>query len=189
MHLLLDVLPHVAEEECFALHGGTAINLFVRDMPRLSVDIDLTYLPMENRQETLEHIHEALGRIRKRVESVLLNTQVIDKSDIGKLLVSERGEEIKLEVNLVSRGSVKPSKHMMLCDKAQSTYDLSAVINVIHFGQLYGGKICAALSRQHPRDLFDVKILLENEEFSDEVRHGFLLCLLCSDKPISDMLA
>lgn len=189
VRLLLDVLPHVAKEECFALHGGTAINLFVRDMPRLSVDIDLTYLPMEGRQETLGHIHEALGRIKKRVESALPNAQVIDKSDIGKLLIRERGEEIKLEVNLVSRGSIAPPKRMILCDKAQSTYDLSAVINVIPFGQLYGGKICAALSRQHPRDLFDVKILLENEEFSDEVRHGFLLCLLCSDKPISDMLA
>ncbi len=40
--LILDVLPEVAREEHFALHGGTAINLFVRDMPRLSVDIDLT---------------------------------------------------------------------------------------------------------------------------------------------------
>lgn len=43
--LLLDVLPEVAKENCFALHGGTAINLFVRSMPRLSVDIDLTYVP------------------------------------------------------------------------------------------------------------------------------------------------
>lgn len=48
--LLLSVLPEVAKESCFALHGGTAINLFVRDMPRLSVDIDLTYLPLEDRQ-------------------------------------------------------------------------------------------------------------------------------------------
>jgi len=44
--LLLEILPEVAKEECFAMHGGTAINLFVRDMPRLSVDIDLTYLPV-----------------------------------------------------------------------------------------------------------------------------------------------
>ena len=44
VRLLLRVLPHVAEEICFALKGGTAINLFIRDMPRLSLDIDLTYL-------------------------------------------------------------------------------------------------------------------------------------------------
>jgi hypothetical protein len=40
--LLVEVLPVVAGEPCFALKGGTAINLFVRDLPRLSVDIDLT---------------------------------------------------------------------------------------------------------------------------------------------------
>jgi hypothetical protein len=48
--LLVRVLPHVATETCFALKGGTAINLFVRDLPRLSVDIDLVYLPIENRE-------------------------------------------------------------------------------------------------------------------------------------------
>ena len=47
--LMLRVIPHVAAETCFALKGGTAINLFLRDMPRLSVDIDLTYLPLEPR--------------------------------------------------------------------------------------------------------------------------------------------
>jgi predicted nucleotidyltransferase component of viral defense system len=44
VRLLLAVLPEVAKETCFAMHGGTAINLFLRDMPRLSVDIDLTYV-------------------------------------------------------------------------------------------------------------------------------------------------
>lgn len=46
--LLLDVLPLVSKGQCFALHGGTAINLFIRNMPRLSVDIDITYLPIED---------------------------------------------------------------------------------------------------------------------------------------------
>lgn len=53
MDLLLQILPIVGEESCFALKGGTAINLFIRDMPRLSVDIDLTYLPIESRVESL----------------------------------------------------------------------------------------------------------------------------------------
>ena len=47
--LLIAVMPFVAAEKDFALKGGTAINLFVRDMPRLSVDIDLTYLPVAPR--------------------------------------------------------------------------------------------------------------------------------------------
>ena len=65
--LLLDVLPEVAKEECFAMHGGTAINLFVRDMPRLSVDIDLTYVEIAERNETLAAINAALTRIKERI--------------------------------------------------------------------------------------------------------------------------
>lgn len=59
---------------------------------------------------------------------------------------------------------------------------------VISHGQLFGGKIVAALDRQHPRDLFDVKYLLEKEGFSDEIKQGFLLCLLCSDRPINEVI-
>ena len=58
--LLLQVLPYVAKEKNFALKGGTAINLFIRDMPRLSVDIDLTYLPLEARSIALANIQQAL---------------------------------------------------------------------------------------------------------------------------------
>ncbi len=56
-YLMLRLLPYVAKEKCFGLKGGTAINLFVRDMPRLSVDIDLTYLPLKSREESLKNIH------------------------------------------------------------------------------------------------------------------------------------
>src|SRR5438876_7134238 len=58
--LLVRTFPLVATETCFALKGGTAINLFVRDMPRLSVDIDLTYLPVEPRAHFLQNITLAL---------------------------------------------------------------------------------------------------------------------------------
>ena len=61
--LLLSVLPDIATEAVFALKGGTAINLFYRDMPRLSVDIDLTYLPVADRQSSLEEIDDAFNRI------------------------------------------------------------------------------------------------------------------------------
>ena len=67
VRLLIDVLPHIAKENVFALKGGTAINLFYRDMPRLSVDIDLTYLPVEDRNASLRHIDEALDRIMEGI--------------------------------------------------------------------------------------------------------------------------
>jgi len=188
VRLLLRVLPYVAEEKCFALHGGTAINLFVRNMPRLSVDIDLTYLPLEDRPTTLKNIADALERIKARIKGVLPNAQILYKPDIGKLIIRSDGEEIKLEVNLVGRGTIEAPEKRILCDKAQEMYDTSSVIQVVPLGQLYGGKICAALDRQHPRDLFDVKLLMENEGFSDDIRVGFVLCLLSSPRPFHEVL-
>jgi hypothetical protein len=69
VELLVQSIPQVAEEECFALKGGTAINLFVRDMPRLSVDIDLTYLPIADREHSLADIDAALKRIGDRIKN------------------------------------------------------------------------------------------------------------------------
>jgi len=189
VRLLLSVLPEVAKEACFALHGGTAINLFVRDMPRLSVDIDLTYVPVEDRASSLQRIDEALERTKKRIESVVAGARVQHKKDIGKLIVSANSAEIKLEVNLVGRGTIADPVKLPLCDKAQSEFDAFVAVPVVSIGQLYGGKICAALDRQHPRDLFDIKYLLTNEGFSEQVKAGFILCLLASDRPLHEMIA
>lgn len=186
--LLLDILPEVAKETCFALHGGTAINLFVRDMPRISIDVDLTYLPLENRAASLENISNALARIKTRLEKIYPKIQVQHKQDVAKLLISMQGVDIKIEVNLIGRGTLMVPEKMVLCAKAQEEYNAFCAISVVPYGQLYGGKICAALDRQHPRDLFDVKYLLQNEGFSEDVKRGFLLCLVSGDRPIHETL-
>src|SRR5215471_1064865 len=74
--LLLRILPFVAEETCFALKGGTAINLFVRDMPRLSVDIDLTYIPVKDRAASLNEIDAAMRRIEARITDGIAGARV-----------------------------------------------------------------------------------------------------------------
>lgn len=186
--LLLTVLPEVAKEKCFALHGGTAINLFVRDMPRLSVDIDLTYLPIENREASLKHIGEALERIKRSIEKVVPGVRIVPRFDTGKLQISANKVDVKLEVNLVNRGVLAGPEEMPLCEKAQTAFEAFCEIPVVPIGQLFGGKIVAALDRQHPRDLFDVKYLLEREGFTQEVKEGFLLYLLCSDRPINEVI-
>ena len=66
--LLLRIMPIVMDEECFAIHGGTAINLFVNNLTRLSVDIDLTYIPLEDRKTSLDNISSALLRIAEKVK-------------------------------------------------------------------------------------------------------------------------
>jgi predicted nucleotidyltransferase component of viral defense system len=187
VELLLDVLPMVAQESCFALHGGTAINLFVRNMPRLSVDIDLTYCVVEERSASLFLINEALERLQTKIEKVL-GLFVQHQQDKYKLTVSNQKAQIKIEVNPVGRGVISGTQKMVLCDKAQEQFDRFVELRVVSTGQLYGGKICAALDRQHPRDLFDIKYLFLNDGFTEEIKKGFLYNLLSSSSPIHELL-
>ena len=186
--LLLQVLPEVAKEPVFALHGGTAINLFVRDMPRLSVDIDLTYIPIEDRKTSFKNVIEGLDRIKTKLEKILPEATITLKGETLKLQITTVNAQIKLEVNQINRGVMDDTVTLLLCEKAQEEFDAFCAIPMVPLGQLYGGKICAALDRQHPRDLFDVKYLLENEGFTEEIKKGFLLFLLSSNRPLHEML-
>jgi predicted nucleotidyltransferase component of viral defense system len=187
--LLLGVLPEVAKENCFALHGGTAINLFARNMPRLSVDIDLTYTEIAAREPTLAAINEALARIQSRIEKLRPSIRVQHKREKCKLQIDERGVLIKIEVNIVGRGVLGNITRAELCSAAQEQYDVFCTVPMVPLGQIYGGKLCAALDRQHPRDLFDVKLLLENEGLNTEIKAGLIYGLLSGNRPTHEMLA
>lgn len=191
--LMLRVVPHVAAEKRFALKGGTAINLFVRDMPRLSVDIDLTWLPLEPRDAALENIGGALRRIANAIRRSVPGTTVHESrvrgaDHVSKLTVSTAEAAIKIEPNLVLRGTVLPSEERDLCRPAEELFELSATANTLSIADLYGGKLCAALDRQHPRDIFDVKILMENEGITDGIRRMFVVYLASHDRPMSELL-
>jgi predicted nucleotidyltransferase component of viral defense system len=186
--LLLDVLPEVAKDERFALHGGTAINLFVQNMPRISVDIDLTYKRIEDRELTLKNINEGLLDIKAAIDAIKPSARVVHQREKCKLQIEESGAQIKIEVNMVGRGIWGGTERRQLCPTAQEEFDAFCAIETVSLGQLYGGKICAALDRQQPRDLFDVKLLLGNEGFTDEIKHGFILSLVSSPRPIHEIL-
>lgn len=190
--LLLQVLPHVAKEESFALKGGTAINLFVRDMPRLSVDIDLTWLPFDSRTIALSGITDALRRVKERVEATIPNCRatLVPQSDgqEAKLNCQTQTAQIKVEVNTTIRGHLLPSRMMDVSDTVEGEFGHFVSVNVVSHAELFGGKICAALDRQHPRDLFDVHHMLENEGFTDEIRMGFMASLLSHGRPIHEMI-
>ena len=188
VRLLLAVLPEVAKETCFAMHGGTAINLFLRDMPRLSVDIDLTYVEISRRDEALWAINEGLVRIKESLEVKHPTVRVQHKANTCKLLLDREGVTVKVEVNMVGRGLLGQPERVPLCDAAQDAFDVFCDMILVPRGQLYGGKLCAALDRQHPRDLFDVKLLLDNEGLSDEIRQGLVYGLLSSNRPTHEML-
>lgn len=186
--LLISVIPEIALDPRFALHGGTAINLFHRDMPRLSVDVDLTYIPIEDRETSFTNISVALTNIKSTIEKRLQGSRVEHKVELHKLLVSHNDAIIKIEVSQIVRGTLGVVTEKMLCKKAQEKFDTFCSINIVPNGQLYGGKICAAMDRQHPRDIFDVKHLMQREGFTKEIKEGFLFRLLSSDRSIQDVL-
>jgi predicted nucleotidyltransferase component of viral defense system len=186
--LLISVIPEIALDPRFALHGGTAINFFHRDMPRLSVDVDLTYIPIEDRETSFANISVALTNIKSTIEKRLQGSRVEHKVELHKLLVSHNDAIIKIEVSQIVRGTLGAVTEKMLCKKAQEKFDTFCSINIVPNGQLYGGKVCAAMDRQHPRDIFDVKHLMQREGFTKEIKEGFLFRLLSSDRSIQDVL-
>lgn len=187
VELLLRLMPIVMEEGVFAVHGGTAINLFLKDLPRYSVDIDLTYIPLSDRTESLADINLHLQSICEKAKKAFKGMHIVPNYSTCKLLCEYRGKQVKVEVNQTKRGLVGGGAvTISLSEKAQDEFGLYCEANIVPLTQLYGGKIAAALSRQHPRDLFDVKFM----DFPlTECREGLIFCLLGSDRPIHESFA
>ena len=181
VELLLRLIPIVMEEDVFAIHGGTAINLFLKDLPRYSVDIDLTYIPLADRQTSLDDINMHLKAIAEKAKKAFKGMHIVPNFNTCKLLCEYRGKQVKIEVNQTKRGIVGGAVQTIpLSEKAQEEFSLFCE------ALLYGGKIAAALSRQHPRDLFDVKYM---DIPLSECREGLIFCLLGSDRPIHESFA
>lgn len=190
---MLRILPHVMNQVCFALKGGTAINLFIRDIPRLSVDIDLTYVPLEPREKSLSGIGTALRAIAQDIEKQIAGSRVTvapkDKSEQPRrLLVAHQEAQVKIDTNTVVRGTVFPCEERQLVPSAETLFELSVSARTLSFADLFASKICAALDRQHPRDLFDVRLLLEKEGITDDIRKAFVVYLASHPRPMSELL-
>ena len=186
--LVVRCIPAIAAEPCFAIKGGTAINLFELNLPRLSVDIDLTFLPLTDRATAIAEINAALQRIEKRLEArgIAVHTRGIDVS--RKIACCANGAEIKIEPNFILRGAVYPVRLLELSSKMSEIVGVSAEMQVLSFKELYGGKVCAALDRQHPRDLFDMAQFYKSHSL-DEVKEGFLVLALGHNRPLHELLA
>ena len=106
VRLLLRCLPEISRQQCFALKGGTAINFFVRDLPRVSVDIDLTYLPLKARHDALQEIHDTLISIKDDIEQRIPGSRILESRSeeyVVRLLVSTDDAVVKVEPNLILR--------------------------------------------------------------------------------------
>ena len=188
--LLAQVAPLVFADDTFALKGGTAINLFVRDMPRLSVDLDLLFVEHKlNRDVALERIDSAIQQAGQRLNKHGFEVRIPGASESAtKLLVRKGRVEVKIETNFVMRGTVYPVRRAGLTTKAREILLADVEIPVASNADVYGGKLVAAMDRQHPRDLFDVKELLANEGITPEIQRAFVIYLACHNRPVHEVL-
>lgn len=186
--LLVKILPYIAKEKCFALKGGTAINLFYSNLPRLSVDIDLTYIYFDSRDIAYTKINDTLDRINNHLQELGYKSFVRGDKEKKILCQDNNFVTVKIEPNYTLRGCIKAPENISICDSAE---DLFGYIDfpILSKMETYGGKICAALDRQHPRDLFDIYQLIQNGGISDEILKGFIVMLLSANRPLSEIIS
>ena len=123
--LLIRIMPSVYRIKEFAVHGGTAINLFHQDMPRYSVDIDLTYIPIAPRSESLTDINRLLQGLKEHIERTIPGIKVMHRADVWKLQCAYQGALVKIEVNGMKRGLLGEADILSLCPKAQEVFQAS----------------------------------------------------------------
>ena len=189
--LLTEVAPVIFEDDLFALKGGTAINLFLREMPRLSVDLDLVFRDHRlSRAEALAAINEALRAGRERLAKRGFTVRAVSAADMGetKLLVQRDDLLVKVEVNTVIRGTVNPVVTMALSAAASDALMADLELPLLSAEEIYGGKLVAAMDRQHPRDLFDVMELFAHGGITPEIRRAFVVYLASHNRTLHEVL-
>ena len=191
VRLLLRIAPDVFTNDLFAMKGGTAINLFVQNMPRLSVDIDVVYVPRQPlREDALAAIQQELAAIEQRLAPQGLRTRLVCSKDLNdtKLLVENETSQVKIEVNTVFRGTVLPIERYALCARTTEQFATELALPVLAPDELYGSKLVAALDRQHPRDLFDVWQLYQSGGLTEGMIECFVVYLAGHNRPIHEVL-
>jgi len=189
--LLIQVAPLVFVDDQFGLKGGTAINLFLRDMPRLSVDLDLVFTDHAvGRKEAIARINAAVRDAADRLRARRFEVYVPEAGGDGetKLMVRSGPAEVKVEINTVMRGTVHRVRRTNLTPLARYTLLADIEIPVLASEDVYGGKLVAALDRQHPRDLFDVMELFKHEGITPGIRRAFVVYLASHNRPVHEVL-
>src|SRR3990167_6320773 len=191
VELLLEVLGTIVSDPLFALKGGTALNFFHADLPRLSVYIDLAYTQTNSREAFLKDneafCHTAALNLQKK-HNVLVQIQITKEGIPKQMNISSKEAKIKIDINIVLRGTVYPVVHKESCETIKRKYETVLSLNTLSFEDLYAGKFCAALDRQHPRDLFDIMIFFQNHHITEKLKKAFLVYLISGNRPISELI-
>lgn len=189
--LMLRIAQVVFASGRFALKGGTAINLFIRDMPRLSVDLDLVFIDHTlDRDAAISQITESLDEITGRLEDQGLKVKNNSGADVEcKVFVTDQnGTMVKVEINHVMRGTILPTVTASLRRNVQDKFRMYLELPMLSHDEIYGSKLVAALDRQHPRDLFDVLQLIENEGITEGIMDAFVAYIACHNRPVHEVL-
>lgn len=152
----------------------------------------MTYSVVEPREITLQKSNEALSRIINNLKNIL-NLHVVIQKDIKrefitKIEVQSKDAQIKIEPNFVFRGCLFPFQERRTASKVEELLESSTTMRILAFEDLYAGKLCALLNRQHPRDIFDIKLLLENEGITEQLIDAFVVYLASDSRPMNELL-
>jgi predicted nucleotidyltransferase component of viral defense system len=189
--LMITVMGYMRWDQCFALKGGTALNLFYADMPRLSVDIDLVYLPLNSREEAVTEMKSVLKSYKEKFSKAGLQVQMAkggEDNPVGKLIVSRGRASIKIEPNTIMRGTFYPVETKTLSSEAVGYFRQEVDVSCMSFKELMAGKLTAMLDRQHPRDIFDMMHFLKSGHDLKNFTDIFVAYLIQANRPFSELL-
>ncbi len=191
VRLMLEVMPDVFQSRSFAMKGGTALNFFVQDMPRLSVDIDVVFASHQTgRDAALAEIAAELAALQRRLTSRGIKAEIASSKtgDETKILARRGREEVKIEINHVFRGTLLPIQHRSLVKTASHLFTTSLSVPTLAVAELYGSKLVAAMDRQHPRDLFDVHGMFNRFGLTPEIVECFVGYIAGHNRPVHEVL-
>lgn len=191
VRLLLEAIPAVFQGPRFAMKGGTAINLFIQDLPRLSVDIDVVYVDHRaTREDALQQMGVSLEMARGELlrRGLQVDAPIRMLGDESKLFIRRGRRQVKVEVNHVFRGTMLPVQTRSLTTESRRLFTAEVQAPVLATAELYGGKLVAALDRQHPRDLFDIHCLFETGRLTRDMVECFVGYLAGHNRPVHEVL-
>jgi predicted nucleotidyltransferase component of viral defense system len=189
--LLLEIAPLVFASDRFAMKGGTALNFLVHEMPRLSVDIDVVYVDHKpGRDAALAEIAQILAAAQEKLTKLGFEVRLVrtKTGDDVKLLVNNSESLVKVEVNHVFRGSVRPAEKRPVTASVREFFKIDCSVPILAVPELYGSKLVAALDRQHPRDLYDVLGMYQRFGLTDDIVECFVSYLAGHNRPIHEVL-
>ena len=172
---LADVLEYLNTnpilKESLALKGGTAINLTIFNLPRLSVDIDIDYLVNNNREEMLEHrelinstIHRYMISQGYTKNEKTKNPHSLDSWVYDYIGASGNRDNIKIEINYSLRAHVlQAEERPIITEHFLNEYRVKTLAPI----EIYGSKINALLNRAAARDLYDARNMIHYKLFDE----------------------